>query len=195
MELKNIRIEFTRPNSHPFPIISFIIRLTTWFKASHALLVFPERFIIFHVYFNKWLIETEDQKSAKHEVVYAYDLFMDYTYYYKIIEQCANDNGKKTFGYYLQLISCLITMPFRIFGIYLGSPFTGFINSNLCSEYVMRLLLSKFDLKSFLSLEWENRSKALSTFNEKELKQFLDYLVDLQRRDVKLPLKIRKVEV
>lgn len=192
MEWQKFKVSFTKPKDHPFPIISWLIRLVTWCDCSHVLYKFQNQ--AFHVYFNWIGFVPLKEIEERHEVVHEYELEVDQHTMSLIMGRAIQFNDKKTTGYYLQLIGVALCMPMRLFNknIWYENPLAWF-DSRLCSQYIMEDLLLTTQAYLYVKLYYYDAVHALNSFTEKDLKVYLDYLIEIQK-EKQLPFKVTKIK-
>jgi hypothetical protein len=68
--MKTLRLLGTKPRSHPFPVVSWLIRLLEWSKISHVGVLFPEENAVFNANFNNIQFENIDTYTKRNKVIY-----------------------------------------------------------------------------------------------------------------------------
>ena len=136
--MRTIRIKGTRPRTHPFPIISWLIRLITWSRISHVVIDFNSN-IIFHANFNK--LEFLDSNNFFESVYTIYDFVIPLSdkQYYAILSKCQKLSGIQK-GYFAHLIGVALSLPFRLLNIHFRNYIAEHYNSYTCSMLVTELL-------------------------------------------------------
>ena len=135
------------PKGHPFPIVSWLIRLLEWSDISHVFFEFPEEQKVFHAYFNdiKWQDKEEYYKSIEER--YSFPVQVNEPVYRAILSHLNAIKGMKK-GYFLQLIGVFIAILFRrLFGLHIKNPLH-FFSSKTCTQVVaetMRLHIDSFE--------------------------------------------------
>ena len=123
------------PTGHPFPIISWLIRLLEWSDISHAFWDFPEEDKVFHAHFNdiKWQDKDEYYKTIERK--HYFEIEVNEPVYKAIKSHLNSIQGLKK-GYFLQLFGVAPAMLIRkIFGWHIGNPFT-WHTSKTCTQVV-----------------------------------------------------------
>lgn len=131
--MKRLQIIGTRPYSHPFPIVSWLIRLCQWSKESHVSIYFPEKEIVRHAHFNNIKEESIDNFSDRNRITDIQSITLTEEEYNHLDSFTANSIGKQK-GYWLTLLGSFIPqLARRIFNARWGNPFYKGIT---CSEFV-----------------------------------------------------------
>jgi hypothetical protein len=157
------------PKDHPFPIISWLIRLITWSDSSHVFMCLPLMNKVFHVYFNNIRYEGPEYLSTvitRHQ----FQLDIERSHYNKMVEYFDMQKGKR-WGYYLQLLGIAITLPLRIIKLNVHNPFRKLYSSMVCSELIVRAMIHADLVKVNENICWK-----LENWTEKDLVMFFDYL-------------------
>jgi hypothetical protein len=131
--MKKITFKGSRPKGHPFPIVSWGIRLIEWSSISHNFVEFESEDLMFHAHFNDVKFEKASKYAETIHVEYSFDVWVTYKEYDQIMEYCKSIEGKKK-GYFLQLFGVLLVAPLRWLGIKVSNPFKGIYTSKICSE-------------------------------------------------------------
>lgn len=159
------------PKNHPFPIISWLIRLITWSDSSHAFIVLPLMNRLFHAYFNELKFEGPeylDTVIVRHQ----FQMDIEKSHYHKMVEYFRHQEGKRR-GYYVQLLGVAISLFFRLFRLNIHNPFRRLYTSMTCVEVILRGMvyakLIKIDEKVCNKIE---------NWTEKDLVRFFDYLAE-----------------
>ena len=158
------------PKGHPFPIISWLIRLITFFDSSHVFGTFPLSNRIFHAHFNTILFEGPEylnKVTTKHQfkIDVPKDRYMEMMKYFESIK------GEKS-GYFLQLFGVAFSLLFRLVGIKSFPNLLAWIGNSLtCSE----VLLKGLEKSKILVLP-KKFDYPRENFTEKDMVKFLDYM-------------------
>lgn len=159
------------PKSHPFPLVSWLIRIITLSDTSHVFYSLPIMNKVFHVYFNNIRYEGPEYLETV-TVKYKFQIDTPKEYYLKMVEYFDSIQGKR-WGYYLQLVGIALTLPFRLLRFNLHNPFRLFYTSMTCSEMMVRSLIYAGLINVNENIVWK-----LENWTEKDMVRFLDYLTD-----------------
>lgn len=166
MQLKLI---YTKPKKHPFPVISWLIRLATWSDCSHVILVFVEDDLCFHIYFNDWVMQELNDVKENHTIVHEQTLVVPSSVYDSVFEECKKDNGTKTKGYYGYLIGSMIG---KILNIKNPAMVINDWNATTCSESLyLRLVYRLKVINLYKMLINELPFKKVTNVSPKDLKE------------------------
>ena len=61
----------SRPLNHPFPLVSWLIRLAEWSPISHVGIYFPETSLVFHAHFKKYEWKVYGEYIKEHKIVHS----------------------------------------------------------------------------------------------------------------------------
>lgn len=140
--MKKIKVHGTRPKGHPFPVISYGIRLLEWSDISHVATELEDG-RIYHAHFNEVRFECAEDWKKTVEILYTYEVAIPEEMYLGMLDWCEGFAGEKS-GYFCKLFGCLIPQFLRIFGIYVHNTFVKDMNkAALCSELV-RFMARRF---------------------------------------------------
>lgn len=135
--MKTIQIIATRPYGHPFPIVSWFIRLIQWSAHSHVVLYFPEERKLRHAHFNEFKEEHPDDFFEKNRLVDMKTIYLTEEQYEKLDNYSLSKIGKQS-GYFSTLFGSLIPeLAKKTFGLSLKNPF---YKGMTCSEYLRESL-------------------------------------------------------
>lgn len=140
--MKMIRVFGTKPKSHPFPVISWLIRLFEWSSISHVGIYFPEEEAVFNAHFNSIKMEDFEEYKSKHQIVYEVALPLTNKEYQELKEAAEAKLGKQR-GYYQTLIGIIPSQIARLFGFYINHPFP---KGYTCS-WIVHEVLTGIDFK------------------------------------------------
>jgi hypothetical protein len=132
--MRTIYFKGSRPKGHPFPIISWLIRLFEWSKISHNYVDLnsgdtPQ---IFHAHFNDIEFKAKEEYEPKVHLLYTFPVKVTEEQYQEIEAYCKGLEGRKK-GYFTQMFGIALIAPFRWFGKHLKNPLCGY-SSMMCSE-------------------------------------------------------------
>lgn len=146
--MKSLYIVGTKPKDHPFPILSYIIRLLTWSKISHVLVDFPLSGEVFHVYLDE--IRFEDRIDYLKTVVEEYRIKVSLpdAVYDEFYEKCNPYVGPNK-GYLWHLVGLAIALPFRALNIFIRNPFAIHYESKICSQMIAEIFVDVVGLFCF----------------------------------------------
>jgi len=145
--MKTLKVYGTIPKDHPFPVISWLIRLFEWSDVSHtAVDTGDER--IYHAHFNSVLFEDKEEWLKKNEVVHTYEFKICTECYDAMMEFCEGYKGAKS-GYFIKLFGQAIPLFMRrVFGVYIKNTFAqGMKGSTMCTELVRYLAKRYWNFK------------------------------------------------
>ena len=112
--MKVAKVYGTRPAKHPFPVISWLIRLLEWSKMSHVGLYFGEDGDVFGAHFNDLEFVMHDDYMEKHKVIYEVTIPFTNSEYDALRKICKGYEGKQK-GYWITLFGAVIPQLIRIF--------------------------------------------------------------------------------
>lgn len=110
--MKLVKVYGTRPKNHPFPLISWLIRLFEWSKMSHVAIYFSEHEDVFGTHFNKIEFVLNEEYTQKHRVVYEVSIPFTNSEYDKLREMCESYPDKQK-GYWVTLFGTFIPLMMR----------------------------------------------------------------------------------
>lgn len=146
--MSNIEILATRPSGHPFPIISWVIRVLEWSSQSHVTIFFPAKGVVRHAHFNSFKEEHISQFLKSNRVIKSKELELTSDEYAGVEAYTRSKLGRQS-GYFLSLFGNLIPQLCRVlFNIKLRNPL---YKGMTCSEFV-RNSLKKVDESVVLRL-------------------------------------------
>lgn len=168
--MTSIYIRASKPLAFLVPI-SWLIRLITWFKASHVFICLPLMNKVFQVYFNEIEYIGPEYLSTV-DTVYQFQVDMPGENYKKLTAYLDSQKSTRK-GYYTQLFGIAFTFPFRWFGVAVGNPFSRFFTSMTCSELIARSFLEADLISKTDSCfpKWK-----LNTLTEKDVVKLLTHL-------------------
>lgn len=166
-------IESVIPKNHPFPIVSWMIRLFTFSKYSHVRIMFPDKGFIFEVYFNKWRIRNRPDCDIDSKVIIKKELEVSEDHYIQMLNKVTSDNGKLTKGYFIQLFGAFLGKVLFLD----GNLFRGCFTSNLCSQYIFDLLMSSKEIYNKSTTKWQDMY--LFNYDSISQKQLNDFIEEL----------------
>lgn len=182
-EKRTFYIRASRPKNHPFPIISWLIRLFTWSKYSHVFFTFPLKNKVFHAYFNETRYE-EAEYLNEVETVHQYQIDVLKPDYERLIWILDSLVAKRK-GYILQLLGIAFTLPFRLIGLKVSNPFSFLYSSITCSQMMSWSLREAGILRSKDFPKWDN-----DLLTEKDMVKVLDKL----SKNPTDKIKVRKIK-
>lgn len=165
--MKHIYVKGSKPKTHPFPIVSWLIRLFTWSKYSHTLLDFNNG-LIFHINFNVSSYEALNHFDTTDETIKIIKLSFPDEYYSKLIKRCDKEKGRQN-GYFPHVIGIALILPFRLFNIHLNNPFQKYYNSKTCSMFISELMIDVLKIDTFI-----NSKIKVPNFTEKDVIELLE---------------------
>lgn len=153
--MRKIRVLGTRPKRHPFPIVSWAIRLVEWSDISHvSVQVDNDR--VYHAHFNEVGFESFKEFSEKNEIRYSFEVEIPTEQYDQMLDFCDGYKGKKK-GYFLKLFGVLIPHFLRAFNIYAKNTFVqGMEENSICSELVRYLAVHYWNFDVDMKIHPEN---------------------------------------
>lgn len=110
--MKVAKVYGTRPANHPFPVISWLIRLMEWSKISHVGIYFTEEDEVFGAHFNDLEFVKRDKYTEVNRVVYEITIPFTNSEYDALRKNCETLEGKQK-GYWLTLFGALVPQLFR----------------------------------------------------------------------------------
>jgi len=145
--MKKLKVHGTKPKGHPFPIISWGIRLVEWSDISHVSIELEDG-RIYHAHFNDVRFENRKEWQENVEILHSYEFKIPEEMYNAMIEWCENYKGKKK-GYFKKLFGVLIPQVVRgLFKKFIKNTFASGMEDNaLCSELVRFLALRFWSFK------------------------------------------------
>lgn len=140
--MKRIKLLGSKPKAHPFPIVSWTIRLFEWSDISHVGILFPDENRVFNAHFDNIKFEDLNEYYEKHNVKYNIDIEVSDDQYRNLIEFKNSIVGTQE-GYWCTLLGALFPQLVRTltFGmVHLPNWFTkGRTCSMLFREVIERL--------------------------------------------------------
>jgi len=134
--MKCLKILGTRPNKHPFPIVSLFIRLFEWSKISHVGICFSEEGEVFNAHFNNLEFQTRENYEKKHKTIYEVTLPLTNNEYDNMLKRCKELEGAQS-GYWITFLGAMVPQLLRvIFGMKIKHPFP---KGYTCSWLVLEL--------------------------------------------------------
>ena len=139
--MKKLRVHGTKPNGHPFPIVSWGIRLMEWSDISHVVVELDDN-RVYHAHFNSVRFENKEDWLKSAEIVHTYEFEIPQENYNAMLEWCEDYKGEKS-GYFAKLFGVILPHLARsIFGIFLKNTFAKGMEKNaICSELIRFLAL------------------------------------------------------
>ena len=131
---KTIRIALTKPNKHPFPIVSWLIRLVEGTNFSHVLATWHvnslERDIYYEatgsgVNFLSWKLVPD-----KYEILEIYEFQAKDI---KPVSQFCHDNAQRKYSK-KQILGLALMRACKLFGVKIANPFKDGDYSQICVE-------------------------------------------------------------
>lgn len=111
--MEDLELVYTKPKMK-FPVLSWLIRLFTWFGSSHVVVRRKSTGWCFHVYFNLWTETTTEELLKSHDIVYVQSVQVPSACMDSLQEVARGYNGHVTKGYYLYLIGSLLGNWFHV---------------------------------------------------------------------------------
>lgn len=134
-----IYIKFSTPKGHPFPLVSWLIRLFEWSDVSHVFIDLPLENKIFHAYFNNIRYENRKDYLKKVNIKHSFPVYVNEPVYKSIQSHFKRLESKRK-GYYLQLMGALFSLGIRnIFKLNYENPFKKWYTSKTCSEIISEI--------------------------------------------------------
>lgn len=153
--MNRVQVLSTRPWGHPFPLISWLIRLVEWSPQSHIVWYFPEQKVVRHAHFNEIKEQDIDSFMRKNRLVNMKTIYLNDDEFIALNEVTERKIGKQS-GYFSTLFGAFIPQLARtIFGVKLRNHFAdGFT----CSEFVRMGLkrISPFTMEKYESISFGN---------------------------------------
>lgn len=119
--MRTVRILGSRPANHPFPIVSYLIRLIEWSPISHVGLNFGD--VAFHAHFNEIEFVPIDQYLNQHKIIHEIVIPLTDIEYDNLRSLCSDLVGSQK-GYWTTLLGVLIPQFLRnLFKIFIKHPF------------------------------------------------------------------------
>ena len=140
--MKKLTVHGTRPDGHPFPVISYGIRLIEWSDISHVVLDLGEK--VYHAHFNNVRFEDKEEYFKTNKIVHTYELEITEEQYEQMTDWCIGYAGQKK-GYFKKLFGVLIPHLMRaFFGAYQKNFLVQGMEENaICSE-LLRFIAIRF---------------------------------------------------
>lgn len=105
--MKKIKLLGSKPRKHPFPIVSWAIRLIELSDISHVGILFPEERRVFNAHFDNIKFEDLNDYYENHNVIYNIDIEVSDDQYRSLIDFKNKILGDQE-GYWCTLLGALI---------------------------------------------------------------------------------------
>lgn len=173
--MKTLKVHGTKPDGHPFPLVSWLIRLIEWSDISHVIVELEDG-RMYHSHFNEVRFEKLEDFKKGAALVHTYEFQIPEELYKAMVDWCEQYKGTKK-GYFTKLFGALVPQVIRgVTGIYIKNFFAkGMDNNATCSELVRFLALRFWNFTVPNRPYQENFStsdvmKLMRSNNAKELK-------------------------
>ena len=138
-----LKVPGTKPKGHPFPLISWGIRLIEWSDISHVALELPDN-RIYHGYFNKVKYEDLDKWKEEVAILHTYEFKIPKEMYDAMLLWCDGYEGRKS-GYFPKIFGVIIPHLSRVlFGKYLHNTFVQGMKKNATCSELLRYLAVRY---------------------------------------------------
>jgi hypothetical protein len=121
--MRRIYFKGSRPKTHPFPIVSWLIRLFEWSDISHNYtdLNSGDTPQTFDAHFNTVGFKNKEDYEPTVKIKYSFPVDVTEEKWQEIYAYCKSIEGKKH-GYFAQLFGIALISPLRWFGIKVSNP-------------------------------------------------------------------------
>jgi len=146
--MKSLRVLGTKPKNHPFPILSWLIRLIEWSKISHVAIELIDEKTVIHSHFNSIEYIDIDDFEKENTIVYSYSFDIPTESYEAMLYYFHSIVGLKK-GYFKILFGAIIPHLLRcFFNIYIRNLFASEKDTaQLCSQFVRKVALRYWNFK------------------------------------------------
>ena len=136
----------SRPKNHPFPLVSWLIRLVEWSNISHVGLYFPEYGSVFHAHFTSYEWKRIEDYRCEHNILETCPIDIPDEVGKNVIGYISNlteTTSYKNDDYFKLLFGSLIPLVTRKLTndkVTLSNLFNKKTNSMVCSVLAMNIL-------------------------------------------------------
>jgi hypothetical protein len=141
--MRTLKVHGTKPANHPFPLVSWLIRLAEWSDISHVIMELEDG-RIYHARFNEVRFERLEDFKKNAKLVHTYEFQIPEELYEAMVDWCEEYKGIKK-GYFSKLFGALVPhLTRRLLGVYIKNLFVKGMEKNaICSE-LLRFLALRF---------------------------------------------------